>query len=162
MIDSIDSRILKILQDNGRTSNAEIARQIGLAPSAVFERIRKLEERGTIEGYTIRANPRNLGLGLLCFIFVRSDERGGGVETAEQLAAIPGVMEVHHVAGEDCFLVKVRAEDTDALGRLLRERINRIDTITSTRTTIVLDTVKETAAIPLPADADTEREAAHA
>jgi Lrp/AsnC family leucine-responsive transcriptional regulator len=149
MIDALDVSILEILQENARTPNAEIARRVGLAPSAVFERIRKLEERGTIEGYTIRTNARNLGLGLVCFMFVRSDERGGGVETAEKLACIPEVLEVHHVAGEDCFLVKVRTQDTDALGRLLRDQIKRIGTITSTRTTIVLDTVKETTDIPL-------------
>jgi Lrp/AsnC family transcriptional regulator, leucine-responsive regulatory protein len=160
MIDYMDAKILTILQENARTPNAEIARQVGLAPSAVFERIRKLEERGTIEGYTIRTNARNLGLGLLCFMFVRSDERGGGVETAERLAAIPEVLEVHHVAGEDCFLVKVRTEDTDALGRLLREKLGRIKSITSTRTTIVLDTVKETGIIPVPSEEELEKEAA--
>lgn len=150
MIDYIDRQILTILQENARTSNAEIARQVGLAPSGVSERIRKLEERGTIEGYTIRTDARNLGLGLLCFMFVRSNEQGGGVETAEKLARIPEVLEVHHVAGEDCFLIKVRAADTDALGRLLREKLGHIPTITSTRTTIVLDTVKETVTLPLP------------
>ena len=161
MIDRIDAKIMKILQENARTSNAEIARQVGLAPSGVFERIRKLEERGTIEGYTIRTDPRNLGLGLLCFMFVRSNEQGGSVETAEKLAAIPEVLEVHHVAGEDCFLIKVRTADTDALGRLLREKLGRIATITSTRTTIVLETVKETGTLPLPDSAEAGEQAAH-
>jgi Lrp/AsnC family leucine-responsive transcriptional regulator len=161
MIDGTDIKIMTILQENARTANAEIARQVGLAPSAVFERIRKLEETGVIEGYTIRTNARNLGLGLLCFIFVRSDERGGGLETAEKLARLPEVLEVHHVAGEDCFLVKVRTEDTDALGRLLRDGIKHIRTITSTRTTIVLDTVKETGNIPLSLPS-AEKEAASA
>ncbi|MFN2386419.1 MAG: Lrp/AsnC family transcriptional regulator [Thermoanaerobaculia bacterium] len=159
MIDRVDAKILTILQENARTSNAEIARQVGLAPSGVYERIRKLEERGTIGGYTIRTDPRNLGLGLLCFMFVRSNERGGSVETAEKLAAIPEILEVHQVAGEDCFLIKVRAADTDALGRLLREKLGHISTITSTRTTIVLETVKETGTLPLP-DSDEKREGA--
>ena len=69
--------------------------------------------------------------------------------TAEKLAEIPEVLEVHHVAGEDCFLVKARAEDAEALGRLLRERLGGIATISSTRTTIVLETVKETSALPI-------------
>jgi Lrp/AsnC family leucine-responsive transcriptional regulator len=159
MIDQIDSLILNILQRNARTSNAEIARQVGLAPSAVFERLRKLEEKGVIEGYGVKLNPKAIGLPLVCFIFVRSTERAGGVTTAERLAEVPEVLEVHHVAGEDCFLVKVRAADTEAVGRLLRERFGRITTITSTRTTIVLETVKETTALPLPAAADEEEEA---
>ena len=150
MIDSIDARILTILQENARTSNAEIARQVDLAPSAVFERIRKLEERGVIEGYTARVNAKAVGLPLLAFIFVRDEERPGEWErTAQLVSKIPDVLEVHDVAGEDCMLVKVRTTDTDALGRLLRERFGRIPTIVSTRTTIVLETVKESSQLPL-------------
>lgn len=149
MIDGTDTEILKILQSNSRTSNAEIARQVGLAPSAVFERIRKLEERGVIERYEARVNPKVTGLPLLAFVFVRADEKPGAEATAARVAAIPEVLEVHDVAGEDCLLVKVRAADTEALGRLLRERFGAIDSITSTRTTIVLETVKESSALPL-------------
>jgi len=150
MIDVTDTEILKILQANARTSNAEIARQVGLAPSAVFERIRKLEDRGVIEGYGARLNPKVMGVPLLAFVFVRADDKSGA-ETAERVAAIPEVLEVHDVAGEDCLLVKVRAADTEALGRLLRERFGPIESITSTRTTIVLETVKESSALPVPA-----------
>ncbi len=153
MIDEIDAIILNILQTNARTSNAEIARQVDLAPSAVFERIRKLEERGVIEGYSARIHPKAIGLPLLAFIFVRADEKPGAEKTAHRVSEIPEVLEVHHVAGEDCFLVKVRAADTDALHKLLSERLGRIETITSTRTTIVLDTVKESSGLPIAAPA---------
>jgi Lrp/AsnC family leucine-responsive transcriptional regulator len=149
MINDLDRQILTILQKNARTSNAEVARQVGLAPSAVFERIRKLEERGVLRSYGARIDPRAVGLPLVAFTFVRSNDRPGGIQTAEKLAEIPEVLEVHHVAGEDCFLVKVRAADTESLGRLLRERLGKIGTITSTRTTIVLETVKETAELPI-------------
>jgi Lrp/AsnC family leucine-responsive transcriptional regulator len=156
MINDLDRQILTILQRNARTSNAEIARQVGLAPSAVFERIRKLEERGVLQSYTARIDPHAAGLGLVAFTFVRSNDRPGGIQTAEKLAEIPEVLEVHHVAGEDCFLVKVRAADTEALGRLLRERLGKIGTITSTRTTIVLETVKETAELPIAIEEERE------
>jgi Lrp/AsnC family leucine-responsive transcriptional regulator len=156
MINTLDAHILTILQKNARVSNAEIARQVGLAPSAVFERIRKLEERGVLQSYTARIDPHAAGLGLVAFTFVRSNDRPGGIQTAEKLAEIPEVLEVHHVAGEDCFLVKVRAADTEALGRLLRERLGKIGTITSTRTTIVLETVKETAELPIAVEEERE------
>jgi len=149
IIDTIDSDILTILQRNSRTSNAEIARQLGMAPSAIFERIKRLEEREYIQGFTARLNPRPLDLGLLAFIQVRSRDRVSDLSTAEQLARIPEVLEVHHVAGEDCYLLKVRAADTEALGRLLRDRFGAIESIVSTRTTIVLETVKETSALPV-------------
>ena len=161
MINELDGHILTILQKNARVSNAEIARQVGLAPSAVFERIRKLEERGVIQGYSARIEPHAVGLGLVAYTFVRSNDRPGGIQTAAELAEIPEVLEVHHVAGEDCFLVKVRAADTEALGRLLRERLGKIPTISSTRTTIVLESVKETTQLPITRE-EIEEEAASA
>jgi len=149
MFDEIDRRILTVLQANARTSNAELARQLGMAPSAVHERIRKLEERGVIVGYESRIAPKAVGLGLTAFVFVRSEERSGAVETGRLLAEMPEAQEVHHVAGEDCYLVKVRARDTDDLARLLRERFGVIPGLRSTRTTIVLGTLKESAQLGL-------------
>lgn len=148
MIDNTDIQILSILQSNARTSNAEIARQVGMAASAVFERIRRLEERGVIEGYTLRVSPAALDLGLTAFMLVRTDDRG--VETAGALTAIPEAQEVHHIAGEDCYLLKIRVADTQALAQLMRDRLGPISAITSTRTTIVLETLKETSLLPLP------------
>jgi Lrp/AsnC family leucine-responsive transcriptional regulator len=150
LIDGIDRKILAILQENGRTPNAEIARRVGMAPSAVFERIRKLEAQGVIRAYEARLDPRALGLDTVAFVLVRVDERLRESPTGERLKEIPGVQEVHHIAGEDCYLLKVRTENTDALGRLLRERIGAIDSVRSTRTTIVLGSVKESASLPLP------------
>jgi Lrp/AsnC family transcriptional regulator, leucine-responsive regulatory protein len=161
-MDEIDRGILSILQEDARTSNAEIARQVGMAPSAIFERIRKLEERGVIQGYTARIDPRALGLGLLAFVFVRADEYVGAPETERLLAAMPEVQEVHHVAGEDCFLVKVRLADTAALGKLLRDEIGALKTVRSTRSTIVLDTVKETTQLPLPSGTPEDTEVVEA
>lgn len=148
-MDDTDHSILTILQSNARTSNADIARELGMAPSAILDRIRKLEAREIIRGYQARLDPKALGLGLVAFVFVRSAERVGEGKTGQRLAEIPQVLEVHHIAGEDCYLVKVRVESTEALGRLLREEFGAIDSVASTRTTIVLDTVKETAELPL-------------
>lgn len=148
-MDDIDSKILSILQSDARTSNVELARQVGMAPSGVLERVRKLEERGAIRGYEARLNPRMLDAGLLAFTFVRADEAVADLATERALAAIPEIQEVHHVAGEDCYLVKLRVADTEALQHVLRERIGAIPAVRSTRTTIVLTTVKETANIPV-------------
>jgi Lrp/AsnC family leucine-responsive transcriptional regulator len=149
MFDSIDTQILNVLQSNARTSNAEIARQVGMAPSATLERVRKLEERGAIQGYEARLDPRALGLTLLAFVSVRSNEVPGCAMTGAELAAIPEVLEVHHVAGDDCYLLKMRAASPEALGRVLRERVGSISTVTGTRSTIVLGTIKETAMLPV-------------
>src|SRR5580765_4943077 len=116
MIDSTDRDILNILQENAKVSNAEIARRIDMAPSGVLERIRKLEERGIIKGYVPQLNAKALGHGLLAFVFVRTDELASEHVTALKFAQIPEVQEVHHVAGEDCYIVKVRTADTESLG----------------------------------------------
>ena len=149
MIDDIDRQILNILQQNARTPNAEIARQVGMAPSAVLERIRKLETRGVILGYEARINPEALGLNLLAYIFVRSEERVGDKSTGELLAQIPEVQEAHHIAGDDCYLAKVRVPDAKSLGRLLREGFGGIPSMRSTRSTIVLDSLRETTHLPI-------------
>jgi len=144
ILDPLDLRILEILQTNARETQADIARDIGLAPSAVLERIRKLESRGIIRGYTALVDPKALDLPILAFVAVRSDEIGTDDQVAQTLAKIPEVLEVHHVAGDDCYLIKVRARDAEHLGVLLRTRFGRIPGVRSTRTTIVLETVKET------------------
>jgi Lrp/AsnC family transcriptional regulator, leucine-responsive regulatory protein len=146
MIDAIDIQILNILQADARIANAEIARQVGLAPSAVLERVRKLEESGVIRGYATEINAARIGYGLTAFVFVRTS----GCGTIDSvLAAIPEVLEVHDVAGEDCYLLKVCTKDTDELGKLLRDKLKPIPEIVSTRTTVVLRTIKETNALPI-------------
>ena len=149
-LDDTDRQIIGFLQADARVANAEIARRLGMAPSAIFDRIRKLEERGIIAGYEARVNARLLGLGLTAFIFVRGEDGVSDATTGRLLAQMPEVQEVHHVAGEDCYLVKVRVADTDALAVLLRERIGAIKSVRSTRTTIALGTVKETHQLPIP------------
>ena len=147
MIDVIDKQILTILQADARTSNAEIARQVELAPSAVLERIRKLEERGVIRRYSADIDPKVLDFGLTAIIAVRTSECGAGV--GELLAAVPEVQEVHEVAGDDCFYIKVRTQDTESLGCLLREKIKAIPNVLNTRTTVVLKTFKEGGNLPV-------------
>ncbi len=149
MIDDTDRQILQILQENSRTSNAEIARRVGMAPSAIFERIRKLEEKGVIRGYGVKLDPRAVGFGLLSFVHMRSSDGFWGSDVAKKLAAIPEVLEVHYVTGEDCFFVKMRAPQAEDLGRLLRDQFGEIESLQSTRTTIVLETAKESADLPL-------------
>jgi Lrp/AsnC family leucine-responsive transcriptional regulator len=149
MLDDTDRQIVAFLQRDARMANAEIARRLGMAPSAIFDRIRKLEERHIIDGYEARVNAKAVGLGLTAFIFVRGEDTAGDAKIGTLLGKIPEAQEVHHVAGEDCFLMKVRVADTDALGTLLRERIGIIKNVRSTRTTIALGTLKESYRLPI-------------
>ncbi len=151
MLDPTDRTILDLLQANARTSNADIARRLGMAPSAILDRIRKLERRGVIRGYTTLIDPAAVGLRLTAFIQIQTQERAGTSTIGQALARIPEVLEVHHVAGDDCYLAKVRVPDTASLSRLIRERFGRLRGVRSTRSTIVLTTVKEATGLPLGA-----------
>jgi Lrp/AsnC family leucine-responsive transcriptional regulator len=149
MIDEISLKILKILQKKARIPNVEVARQVGMAPSAVLERIRKLEKTGLIDGYEVRLNPERFGKGQVAFVQVTIDGRTRTKKLADHLASLAQVQEIHFVAGHDSLLLKVRETDTRTLGRLVREEIAALKGVVSTQTTIVMETFKESARIPI-------------
>jgi Lrp/AsnC family leucine-responsive transcriptional regulator len=150
-LDNIDIQILGLMQNNARISNADIARELNMAPSAVLERVKKLEQKKVIIGYFTKINPAALGKKLLAFIFIKSSEGFTcNSKTTQALAKIPEVQEVHHIAGEDCFLIKVRTEDSASLMNFMRTSLQKIPNIASTKTTIVLETVKEQQQLVIP------------
>lgn len=149
MLDAISLDILKILQEKARIPNIEVSRQVGLAPSAVLERIRKMEKQGIIDGYEVRLNPDRFHRSQLAFVRVETTTAASS-EVGRQLALIPEVQEVHFVAGNDCYLMKVRTADTLSLSLLLQDRIAAIAGVLTTKTETVLSTIKETSRIPLP------------
>jgi Lrp/AsnC family leucine-responsive transcriptional regulator len=153
MLDDVSLRILRILQEKARVPNSEVARQVGMAPSGVLERVRKLESQGVIDGYEVRLNPERFGRSLVGFILVAPAAGADEAELGRALAAIPDVQEVHYVAGEDSFLLKLRVRDPQALERVRREKIAGLPWAGRTRTLIALSTFKETARIPLDAPA---------
>ena len=148
-LDNIDIKILSNLQSNSCLSNVELAKKLGMAPSAALERVKKLEQKGIIIGYPTRINPEALNLHLLAFIFIKSSEGPGKAAAAKQLAKLPEVLELHHIAGEDCYIAKVRAKDPLSLVQFMREKFSKIKGILSTKTTIVLETVKEDNYLPI-------------
>lgn len=150
VLDKTDLQILRLMQENARISNAEMARELGMAPSGVLERVKKLEQKQVLQQYTARINPSALGQKMLAFVFIKASDGPGGGDTGKQLAQISEVQEVHHVAGEDCYLVKVRTYDSSALMNLMRSKFSKIPNITGTRTTIVLETVKEQQQLVIP------------
>lgn len=149
-LDQVDYHILRIMQDNARTNNADIARELGMAPSAILERVKKLEQKNIILQYNAKINPVALEQNLLSFIFIKTSDIIGEQEIAHLLAKIPEVQEVHDIAGDDGYLIKVRTVDATGLVDLMRNTLGKIDGILSTRTTIVLQTIKEEQKIVIP------------
>ena len=150
ILDKIDLGILNLMQVNARISNADLARELNMAPSAVLERVKKLEQKKVILQYTVRLNPTALNQKLLAFVFMKAGDGMGCSTTGKELAKIPEVQEVHHIAGEDCYLVKIRTADSASLMDLMRNHFSKIPNILSTRTTIVLETVKEQQQMIIP------------
>jgi Lrp/AsnC family leucine-responsive transcriptional regulator len=149
-LDKIDLIILSALQTNARLQNTELAKKCGMAPSAVLERVKKLEQKEIIKNYATRIEPAALNLKLLAFISIKSSAGPGDASTAKLIAKIPEVLEVHHIAGEDCYLVKIRTEDPQSLIKLMRDKFSKIPNIISTKTTVVLETLKEDNYLPVP------------
>lgn len=148
-MDKTNLKILRILQEKARIPNVEVSRLINLAPSAVLERIRKMEKQGVIDGYEVRLNPERFGYSQVSFIHIHLTPECDHQQAADFLSARAELLEVHFVAGEDCFLVKARTSNTEQLNNLLQELAASIKGIQNTRTFVVLSTHKETAQIPL-------------
>ncbi|MBU1170081.1 MAG: Lrp/AsnC family transcriptional regulator [Proteobacteria bacterium] len=149
MIDETNLKILSILQQKARVPNVEVARQVNMAPSAVLERIRKLEKQGIIDGYEVILNPKCLNRDMVAFVHVYLHHASQSDQTGPLLARIPEIQEIHFVTGKDCFLVKIRVSGTAALGETLTQKIGAIAEVKRTETTIVLKTYKESSQIPL-------------
>lgn len=143
-IDATSRRILQILARDGRASYQAVADEVGLSRPAVMERVKRLEETGYIQGYAARLNRARLGFPITAFVAVRYGSNGDPHEDAglHALAQHPSVLECHHVAGEDCFILKVAVPAVESLEGLLRE-LRAHGRPVSTRTTIVLSTVFE-------------------
>lgn len=142
-MDSLDYRIIDMLQRDGRATQLEISREIGLSQPAVAERIRKLEERGVITGYTARVDAGKLGKDITAFIGVNIEHPKFFEGFAKKVMALPEVLEAHRVAGQDSYILKVRTANTKSLDQLLVETLRTISGVTRTHTTIVLTSIKE-------------------
>lgn len=142
MLDETDRKILNLLRQDARMTNAAIGEQVGLTAPSVFERVKKMEKRGIIRGYTVRVDEAALGKKVTAFIRLTAafDEKHDPGMRA--VARDPDVLEFYGVAGEDCFLIKTKVCETSDLLALLN-RIRSHMTITQSVTMIVLDTHKE-------------------
>lgn len=151
-IDTLDRRILAFLQPNGRASNLELADAVGLSPAQSHRRHKRLEEAGFIAGYQTRLNPARLGLGVVAFIHV-SMEKGHIRDLNKFIAMVvdlPEILECYSVTGDFDYVIKVIAPDLKALSGLLMDKVMRLPGVNSVRSSVCLDEVKCTSALPLP------------
>ena len=146
-MDVTDTRLVSLLQENGRATQLELAKDIGLSQPATAERIRKLEERGVIKGYAAQVDATKLGKDVTAFIGVSIEHPKYFDAFAKKVLAHPDVLEAHRVAGGDSYLLKVKTANTGTLDKLLVEELRTIAGVTRTHTTIVLSSVKESTVV---------------
>ena len=147
-MDAIDIAILRRLMERARTTWAELGSLLGLSAPAAADRVRKLEEAGVIRGYAALVDPEAAGCGLGAFVSVtleRADDRRAFLDTVRLL---PEVLECHHVAGSEDYILKLRCADTRELERLISDRLKSVQGV-RTRTDVILSTVKETHILPV-------------
>lgn len=156
-LDRIDLQLLQILQEDGRITHAELAQRVGLTAPTVMRRIRLLEERGYIRGYTALLDPLALGLTVTAFTLIES-EAGCDLQTlGRDLAQFRGVQEVHRIIGEWCYLVKIRTETPQHLEQLVNGDLRGHPMVRRTFTTLATSTDHETTHVPLPDVEERER-----
>ena len=153
-LDPIDRQILRLLREDGRMPHAAIAKQVGLSGPAVHDRVRKLEQRGVIATYTAVLDPDALDRPNMAFVMVtlrEGNEFAADEPIVARICEEPDVLEFHRIAGEDCYLIKIRTCTSKDLEQLLR-RIRSIRGVARTRTTIVLSTELEKPSIDVPGE----------
>ena len=153
VIDAIDRKILDLLQHNARLSNAEMAEAVGLTVSSVHERVKKMEKKGIITGYVALVDPEKLGKPLTAFVRLTVRSFDTTRESVHHLCATePDILGCYNVAGEDCYILKVRTAGPKQLEKLLSAIRNSADGSRSV-TNIVLSTYKESTRVePAPVE----------
>ena len=145
-LDRIDRNILNELQKDGRISNVELSKRVGLSPTPCLERVRRLERQGYITGYTALLNPQFLDASLLVFVEITLNR--GAPDVFEQFNAavqkLDDIQECHLVSGDFDYLLKTRVSDMGAYRKLLGDTLLRLPGVNDTRTYVVMEEVKQT------------------
>jgi Lrp/AsnC family leucine-responsive transcriptional regulator len=139
VFDAIDQTILRSLQNRGRVTHAELAKELQISASAVRERIRKLEEAQVIRNFRAVLDPVKVGLGICAFVSITPEPRTPADALVDRLLEVPEIEELHAVAGEYAYIAKVRVTTSAALDELLN-RLNMLEGMHRTHTTMVLRT----------------------
>lgn len=153
-LDHIDFNILKILQDRGRITNAQLANEVGLSPAPTLERVRKLENAGLIKSFHARVDAEKLGLNVIVFIEVRLNYHSHfKIENfIDTIRAIPEIVEAYHITGDGDFLLKMYVPSIPDYQQFIVEKLSKIDGVGHIQSKVVLSTVQKKESLPLDKD----------
>lgn len=149
--DSVDRRIIQVLQKEGRVANKDLAERIGLTPTPTLERVRRLERDGIIEGYAAKVNKDLVGRGFMAFVTVTLKVHQLNLleEFTAAIQEIPEILACYHTTGDGDFLLQVVAKDTKDYEQLMRNKLTTLPDVERLHTSIVLNTIKEQSPIPV-------------
>jgi len=150
-LNRIDRKILKILQDDGRISYAELARRVGLSTTPCIERVKKMEKSGLIKKYAAIVDPQQLGAGLIVFVQIRLDRTSAQTfsEFKQAVADLDEVQECHLVTGSFDYLIKARMADMSTYRKFLEETLLAIPGVQASTSIVVMEVTKETLSVAL-------------
>lgn len=148
-MDSYDLKIIELLQINARIKWADLASRVGLSAPATADRVNRLMENGVIKNFGVLLNAEKVGSELTAFVAVSLERPEHRAPFLKLIQSLTEVQECHHIAGEDDYLLKVRSRNTKDLDRVISHEIKGLTGVVRTKTTIVMDTVKESIELPL-------------
>ena len=151
-LDSLDNKAIKLLLRNGRSSWAELGKELALSAPSAADRVHRLEQRGVIRGYAALVDPAAVGFPLTAYVSVTLASHRKRTAFLHAIEKMEQVAECHHVAGDDDYLLKVRCRGTQDLDHLLAIELKDKLGVAKTRTTIVLSTAKDSVRVPIVAD----------
>lgn len=151
VLDETDRRILTLLQQDGRLTNAKLAEQLNLSETPCWRRLKRLESEGYIEGYQARLNRHKLGLGVIGFAQVTLGDHSGQMpmELEQKMAAMPEVLSCHNVSGDCDYILQIVADDLESYGDFVRDRLRVLPGISSIRSSLSLREVKVGQRLPV-------------
>ena len=151
-LDRIDRRLLEALQADARLTTAELAQQVALSPSPCWRRVKRLEALGLVRGYHAELDPERLGWGVTAFVQVTLErhELALGDRFEQAVRAMPEIVACHNVSGAYDYLLQVLARDLKALSQFLMDTLMTLPSVDNVRSSVCLDRIKSTGALPLP------------
>ncbi|HTF81018.1 MAG TPA: Lrp/AsnC family transcriptional regulator [Cytophagales bacterium] len=150
-LDSIDRKILHILQDNGNITNAQLAKEVGLSPAPTLERVKKLEQSGVIQSYHAELCKEKIGIGVSIFVLVTlSSHKMNQINSfVEKINGISEVIECHHITGRGDFLLKILTKDIPSYQGLILDTLSQIEEIGNMQSMVNLNTYKSSKILPI-------------
>lgn len=149
--DGTDKKILEILQEDGRITNSQLSKEIGLSPAPTLERVKKLEQGNVIKSYHAKVDMQKIGLGVSTFVLVslKGHNKENIQKFTESIEIIDEIIECHHITGSGDFLLRVVSKDIASYQKLMLEKVTEIPVVDNLQSMVILSTFKDSQALPI-------------